>query len=83
MDTGITIAIIGAIPALITAIVSIALNNRVLKLELENIKERLGRIEKKQDDANHVRERVAILERDNKTAFNRINELREDIHALN
>lgn len=83
MNLQITIAIIGAIPALITAIVSIALNNRVLKLELENIKERLGRIEKKQDDANHVRERVAILERDNKTAFNRINELREDIHALN
>lgn len=83
MNLQITIAIIGAIPALITATVSIALNNRVLKLELENIKERLGRIEKKQDDANHVRERVAILERDNKTAFNRINELREDIHALN
>lgn len=83
MNLQITIAIIGAIPALITAIVSIALNNRVLKLELENIKERLGRIEKKQDDANHVRERVAILERDNKTAFNRIDELREDIHALN
>lgn len=83
MNLQITIAIIGAIPALITATVSIALNNRVLKLELENIKERLGRIEKKQDDANHVRERVAILERDNKTAFNRIDELREDIHALN
>lgn len=83
MNLQITIAIIGAIPALITAIASIALNNRVLKLELENIKERLGRIEKKQDDANHVRERVAILERDNKTAFNRIDELREDIHNIN
>lgn len=83
MNLQITIAIIGAIPALITATVSIALNNRVLKLELENIKERLGRIEKKQDDANHVRERVAILERDNKTAFNRIDELREDIRNIN
>lgn len=83
MSVNVLIAIIGAIPALVTAVVSIALNNRVLNVKLENIQARLDRIEKKQDDANHVRERVAILERDNKTAFNRINELREDIHNIN
>lgn len=83
MNLQIMITIIGALPALITAVVSIALNNRVLNVKLENIQARLDRIEKKQDESNHVRERVAILERDNKTAFNRIDELREDIHALN
>lgn len=83
MSVNVLIAIIGAIPALVTAVASIALNNRVLNVKLENIQARLDRIEKKQDEANHVRERVAILERDNKTAFNRIDELREDIHALN
>lgn len=33
---------------------------------------RLSRLETKQDEANHVRERVAVLERDNKTLFHLI-----------
>ena len=82
MPTGIAIAIIGAIPALVTAVVSIALNNRVLKVELEAIKVRLDRLEDKADKHNNFMERIAILERDDKTAFNRIDELRDDIHEL-
>ncbi len=78
----VTVAIIGVIPALITAVVSIALNNRVLNVKLENIQQRLERIEKKQDETNHVKERVAMLERDDKTTFMRIDELRDEIHAL-
>lgn len=78
----VTVAIIGAIPALITAVVSIALNNRVLNVKLENIQQRLERIEKKQDETNHVKERVAMLERDDKTTFMRIDELRDEIHQL-
>ena len=82
MPTGIVIAVIGAIPALVTAVVSIALNNRVLKVELEAIKDRLDRLEDKADKHNNFMERIAILERDDKTAFNRIDELRDDIHEL-
>lgn len=82
MNYEVTVAIIGVIPALITAVVSIALNNRVLNVKLENIQQRLERIEKKQDETNHVKERVAMLERDDKTTFNRIDELRDEIHAL-
>lgn len=78
----ITVAIIGAMPALITAAVSIALNNRVLNVKLENIQQRLERMEKKQDETNHVKERVAMLERDDKTTFNRIDELRDEIRQL-
>lgn len=33
---------------------------------------RLSRLEEKQDKYNHLQERVAVLERDNKTAFNLI-----------
>lgn len=33
---------------------------------------RLSRLETKQDEANHMRERVAVLERDNKTLFHLI-----------
>ena len=78
----VTVAIIGVIPALITAVVSIALNNRVLNVKLENIQQRLERIDKKQDETNHVKERVAMLERDDKTTFMRIDELRDEIHTL-
>lgn len=82
MNYEVTVAIIGAIPALITAVVSIALNNRVLNVKLENIQQRLERMEKKQDETNHVKERVAMLERDDKTTFMRIDELRDEIRQL-
>jgi len=82
MHTGIIIAIIGAVPALITAIVSVALNNRVINVRLDGIEQRLDRMEKKQDETNHVKERVAMLERDEKTAFTRIDEIRDDVHEL-
>ena len=78
----VTVAIIAVIPALITAVVSIAHNNLDLNVKLENIQQRLERIEKKQDETNHVKERVAMLERDDKTTFMRIDELRDEIHAL-
>ena len=82
MSNGVIIAIIGAIPALITAVVSIAMNNRVLTVKLEAIEKRLDRMEKKQDETNHVKERIAVLERDNKTAFNKIDENRNEITHL-
>lgn len=82
MSTAVQVALIGAVPALVTAIVSIAMNNRVLTVKLEAIEKRLDRIETKQDETNHVKERIAVLERDNKTAFNRIDENRDELHRI-
>ncbi len=83
MPTGITIALIGAIPALVTACVSVYLNNRVLNVQIMTLQKQFDKMEAKLDKHNQVVERVAILERDNKTAFNRIDELRDDIHDIN
>lgn len=82
MRSEIVIAIIGAIPALITAVVSITLNNRVLNVKLEMLQKQFDKMEEKLDKHNQVVERVAILERDNKTAFNRIDESRDEISHL-
>ena len=62
MKTEIIIAIIGAIPALITAVVSITLNNRVLEVKLEGLQNQFDRIEKKVDAHNNFMERIAKLE---------------------
>lgn len=82
MRIDVVIAIIGALPALITAVVSIALNNRVIKNDISHIQDDLARLEAKVDKHNNFMERIAVLERDDKTAFTRIDELRENIHEL-
>lgn len=82
MESEIIIAIIGAIPALITAVVSITLNNRVLNVKFEMLQKQFDKMEEKLDKHNQVVERIAILERDNKTAFNRIDESRDEISHL-
>ena len=82
MSNGVIIAIIGAIPALITAVVSVYLNNRVLNVKIDGLQKQFDKMEIKLDKHNQVVERVAILERDNKTVFNRIDENRDDISHL-
>lgn len=82
MSNGVIIAIIGAIPALITAVVSVYLNNRVLNVKIDSLQKQFDKMETKIDKHNQVVERVAILERDNKTAFNKIDENRVDINQL-
>lgn len=59
-----------------TLIGSYFANNKVVTL----MNYRLDLLEKKQDKYNNVIERVTVMERDMKTAFNRIDELREDLH---
>ena len=46
------------------------------------IEYRIDQLEKKVDDSNHVKERTAINERDIKTSFSRIDELRNDVNRL-
>ena len=47
MSDGVVIAIIGAIPALITAVVSVYLNNQVLNVKIEALQESFNKLEKK------------------------------------
>lgn len=75
MSNGVIIAIIGAVPALITALVSIVLNNRLLGYKLDELTKRV-------EKHNNFMERVAVLERDNKTAFNEISETKEDLRRI-
>jgi len=82
MHSGIVIAIIGAIPALVTAVVSVALNNRVIRIELEAVKDRLDRLEDKADKHNNFMERIALLESNNKAAWRQIDEMKANIHEL-
>ena len=54
MRSEIVIAIIGAIPALITAVVSITLNNRVLNVKLEMLQKQFDKMEEKLDKHNQA-----------------------------
>lgn len=82
MRVEIAVAIVGAVPALVTAVVSVALNNRVVNVKLEALQKQFDKLDAKVTAHNNFMERIAVLERDDKTAFNRIDELREDIHDL-
>lgn len=82
MNTAVLVALIGAVPALVTAVVSIILNNRVLSVQMDNLQDQFDRIEKKVDKHNNFMERIAVLERDDKTAFNEINEVKSDVSKI-
>jgi len=82
MHTGIVIAIISALPALVTAVVSVALNNRVIKNDIAHVKEDIARIEAKVDKHNNFMERIALLESNSKAAWKQIDEIKGSIHEL-
>ena len=69
------IAILSSISSLIIAITSIVINNRVLGFKVDELT-------KKVEEHNKLVERVAIIERDVKTAFNRIDENRDEVKLL-
>ena len=84
-----TVILSSSIPAVSLIIVQIIVSMKQQRVQdvrfemtIQDIKTELARLEKKQDAHNELIQRVAILERDNKTAFNRIDELRDDIKAL-
>lgn len=75
MSKDIIISLITALPTLIVAIISVVQTNKLTIYKIEQL-------EKKVEKHNNFMERVAILERDNKTVFNRVDELREDIKDI-
>ena len=75
MNTEVAIALISAGSSLLVACGSILMNNRLLGYKVDELR-------KDVEKHNNLVERVAILERDNKTAFNKIDENRDDIREV-
>lgn len=79
MQTEVIVAIIAAIPALITAVVSIIMSNRVLKVELDAVTNRLDKMEDKLDKHNNFMERIAVLEQKDAAQWRWIDEMKDKI----
>lgn len=75
MTENVIVAIVSAIPSIIVAAVSIISNNKVISYKIDAL-------EKKQEKFNNLIERTYVLERDVKTAFNDIGEVKSDIGRL-
>lgn len=76
MQTQIAVAIITSGASLLVAIISIIMNNRVLGYKVDELKKQV-------EKHNNLIERTAVVERDLKTAFSRIDDIRDDITRLN
>lgn len=61
--------------SLAVAIVSVIANNRILGFKVDELA-------KKVEKHNNLVERVAVIERDLKTNWNRVDEVKEDVKAL-
>ena len=79
MRTEVIVAIIAAVPALVTAVVSIVMSNRVLKVELDAVTNRLDKMESKLDKHNDFMERIAVLEQKDASQWRWIDEMKEKI----
>ena len=75
MSNEIIVALIGAIPAIVVAAVSIISNNQIVQVKIEELT-------KKVEKHNEIVERTYKLESDVQTAFNKIDEGRERIERL-
>ena len=75
MSKEIIVALIGAIPAIVVAAVSIISNNQIVQVKIEELT-------KKVEKHNEIVERTYKLESDVQTAFNKIDEGRERIERL-
>lgn len=75
MTESIITSIIGIIPTILVAIVSIVSNNQIVKVKIEEL-------EKKVDKHNSIIERTFKLESDVKTAFSKLDEERARIERL-
>lgn len=75
MTESIITSIIGIIPTILVAIVSIISNNQIVKVKIEEL-------EKKVDKHNSIIERTYKLESDVKTAFSKLDEERARIERL-
>ena len=75
MAPEIIVALITSVSTLAVAIVSIIMSNRLISFKVDDLT-------KKVEKHNNLVERIAVLERDNKTAFNQLAEVKEDINKV-
>jgi len=75
LDPNIIIAVITSLSSLIAALFSIKQNNNILGYKVDELRKQVEKMAS-------INERVAALERDVKTAFNKIDEQKEDIHKI-
>lgn len=76
MQSQIAVALITSATSLLVAVISIVMNNRILGYKVDELKKQV-------EKHNSVVEKTIILDRDLKTAFSRIDDMREDITRLN
>ena len=75
MSEAITIALIGVIPSVLIAIVSIISNNAIVKVKIEEL-------EKHVNKHNQIVERTYTLERDLSTYWSKYDDLKSRIERL-
>lgn len=75
MNTELIIGFMSSVTSLIVAGVSIYANNRVIAYKVDDLKKQV-------EKHNNLVERMAVVERDLKTAFIRIDENKEEIKEL-
>lgn len=78
----ILIAIITSGSSLAVAVVSIVMNNRVLGYKVDELKRDFDKLQEKVEKHNSLVERTAIVERDLKTAWTRIEETKAEIRDI-
>lgn len=70
-------SIIGFAAMLVGLYVTSNTTQEVFRNELAHIKDDVTRLERKQEESNRVKERVALLEHDAQTMWKRIDEMRD------
>lgn len=75
MSPEIAIALISSGSSLTVAIISIVINNRLIGYKVEELRKQV-------EKHNELVKDVAIIQRDLKTAFNRIDESRDDLKEI-
>lgn len=74
MSTNVITSIINAIPTLVLAIVTVVMSNRLVVY-------RISQLETKVEKHNNVTERTALLEQKMDAAFERIDEMKDEIKS--
>lgn len=82
MDSAMITAIATIIGALISGVVSLLVSTHQHDKAMALVEYRIGELEEKMDKHNNLVERTAVIERDLKTAFNRIDETKQEVKEL-
>lgn len=75
MSEAILIALIGIVPSVLVAIVSIISNNAIIKVKIEELEKQINK-------HNQVIERTYTLERDLATYWSKYDEIKERLNRL-